>query len=114
AQPAVAVELRHLQRDGAGGAAVGVLEVDQHLGVVVFAALVETPTRAPGTIAAGAEQLLEEIAEGAGVAVRETAAAEFEARIPVRRRLEVLAGLPVGAQLVIGGAFFRVLQYLVG
>ena len=39
---------------------------------------------------------------------------EFEPLVPVRRRPEVLARLPVGAQLVIGGALLRILEHLVG
>jgi hypothetical protein len=35
-------------------------------------------------------------------------------RVPARRWAEVLPGLVVGAQLVVGGALFRVAQHLVG
>ena len=61
-----------------------------------------------------AEQRFEEITVGRGVATGKAAATEFKAGVPVRRWIEVLAGLPVRAQLVVGRAFFRVLEYLVG
>src|SRR4029077_13625056 len=41
-------------------------------------------------------------------------AGELEAAAPVRGRPELLAGFPVGAELVVGGALLGVLQHLVG
>jgi hypothetical protein len=71
---------------------------------------------------AAAEQRLEEIARvevgaeraAAAEAAARPAAAELEAGIPVRRRLELLAGLPVAAHLVVGGPLLRIPQDLVG
>ena len=42
------------------------------------------------------------------------AAAELEPGVPARRGTEFLAGLPVGAQLVVGRAFLGIPEYLVG
>src|ERR1700720_1087403 len=42
------------------------------------------------------------------------AAGELEAAAPVRGRPELLAGFPVGAELVVRGALLGVLQHLVG
>src|SRR3569832_2115692 len=72
------------------------------------------PTAAMRAAEAASEQTLEEVAEVGGVAARETAAAELEARIPIGRRTEVLPGLPIAAELIVGRALLRVFQYLVG
>ena len=61
-----------------------------------------------------AEQCLEKVAEIGFVCFRETATRELETLVPVRRGLEILTGLPIGAELVIGDAFFRVLENFVG
>ena len=116
---------RRAQRDRALGAAVRVLEVDQHLGVVVLALDAAAPARAGAAGRAAprrtatrrsrsgrsprAPKELPPAPNGAALA-----AAELEAGVPVRRRLELLAGLPVAAHLVVGGALLRVLQDLVG
>src|SRR5579863_7513470 len=42
------------------------------------------------------------------------APAELEAARPIGRRPELLTGLPVAAQLIVGGTLLRVLQDLVG
>ena len=47
-------------------------------------------------------------------AARATAAAAREMLFPLRRRLEILPGLPVGAELVVGLALLRIRQDLVG
>src|SRR5690606_18404838 len=106
-------------------AAEGVLEVDLDAGDVVLARRGETSVRAAASTCAGpagrasewapiAEQLREEIAEAAEVlATGRTAAGKLEPLAPVRRRAEVLALLPVGAELVVGRALFGVLQDLV-
>src|SRR6478752_1353031 len=41
-------------------------------------------------------------------------AAEFEALVPVGRRLKILAVVPLAAQTVIGCAFLRILEDLIG
>ena len=53
----------------------------------------------------------------AGVACATTLraiAGKLETGIPVRRRTEILAGFPVAAELVVGRAFFEILQYGIG
>src|SRR5204863_8274695 len=69
------------------------------------------------------EQRLEEIAriEALGTAERTSraegpalTAAKLEAGVPVRWRLEILAGLPVAAHLVVRRALLRILEDLVG
>jgi hypothetical protein len=69
----------------------GILQIDQHLGVVILALGAKLRTASLGaaetaTDATPAEQALEEVAEGRRIARRKTATAELEARIPVRRR----------------------------
>jgi len=56
----------------------------------------------------------EEIAVIRRIAARETAAAEFEARIPVWRRTKILPAFEVGAQLIVSRALLRILQHLIG
>src|SRR5205085_11586696 len=89
---------------------------------VILALRAAAAPRRAGGRAAAAEQGLEEVAgieafagaERAAAAERAAlAAAELESRVPVRRRLELLAGLPVAAHLVVRGALLRVLQDLV-
>ncbi len=122
--PPVVAVLRRAQRDRPRRSVIGILEIDDDLCVVVLAPpfavdvlrATETTLRATETTPSAApEQGLEEVAELARVkapatagrsirVVKTTAAApELPALIPVRRRSEVLAGLPVGAELVIGG-----------
>src|SRR5688572_13570252 len=59
------------------------------------------------------EQALEEIAELSTVGVGVAAAGELEALVPIGRRTEILPLLPVGAELVVGGALLRILQDLI-
>ena len=42
------------------------------------------------------------------------AAVKLEALIPARRRPKILSRLPVGAELIIGGALFRILEHFIG
>src|SRR5277367_5183433 len=58
-----------------------------------------------------AEQRVEKIAVRF---IAGTGSAEFKARVPIRGRPEVLSGAIVFAQLVIGRALFRALEYFVG
>ena len=39
---------------------------------------------------------------------------EFKSLVPVRRRIKFLAGLPIGAKLVVGSTLLRVFQNFVG
>ena len=126
------VDHRHLQRDRAPGALVGIEQTDGHLGMVI------TPLHRPAARAAAmqvfratsAEECLEEVAEvrvsadrtgmSAGSPARPTASpiarttsAELEATVPTRWRLE---GLPAGVALrdvVVGCAALCVDQGLV-
>src|SRR5581483_8580651 len=68
-----------------------------------------------------AEERGEEIAEAfllehrsAAGRARAGAAAELEAARPIRRRPELLPGLPVAAELIVRGTLLRVFQYFVG
>src|SRR5580700_6201806 len=58
-----------------------------------------------------AEQRIEKIAVGS---IARACAAELKAGIPIGRRPEILSRAIVFAQLIIGRAFFRTLQHLVG
>ena len=100
---ALRVQGRHLQADAAAGAAVGVGQVDRHLGMVVLRARRRLAARLP---AAPAEQGLEEVAVVAGAEAARTAegffaAAEFVAAVPARRRL-LVTRLPALADIVVG------------
>ncbi len=111
-RPAVGTDLGRLERNAAGRALVGVVEVDQYARESVVAAGVEFPLAA--SVEAAPEKAFEKIAEFRGVGVGESAAVKFESLIPVGRRAEILTGLPVGAELVVGRALLRILQHLVG
>lgn len=132
---ALLVDLGEAQRHLALGALVGVLEVDLDLGVMVLSGRVELAAReaamtcsltgATGEVATAearagaatahaAEHLLEEVGELRGVRLGVPAAGELEARVPVGRGTELLALLPVGAELIVGRALFGVFQDLVG
>ncbi len=106
--------MRHAQRDRASRAAVGVFEVDHDSGVVV-ATRRRAGTRAAGAPGLAAEHRREEVAE-VGLLARTTAAAaaELEAAVPARRRLEVLPALLAPADVVVRGTLFRVAQRFVG
>ena len=111
-------QLGHAQRDASCRPAVAVLQIDRHLGVVVLAAHAKGPSPTGGARIGRvtAEQFLEEgaVVRRARVGIRIAAAAELEAGVPVRRRAKVLPGLPVWAELIVGGALLRVLEHLVG
>ncbi len=118
---AAAVHLRHAQGDLALGAGVSIAQVDGDLGVVILALSVKLALRrkaaASGTRAPCVglpEEALEKVGELRRVGFGVAAAGELEALIPVRRRTEVLALLPVGAELIVGGALLGVFQDLVG
>ena len=101
---AVVADLGGPERDGAGGALIGIFEIDQDPRVMVLAARPEF-TRG-GAAAAAAEQRFEEIAE---IALAEPfPTAEFEPRIPPRRRPELLARLEPLAELVVGRALLGI------
>ena len=115
--PAFGVDLGHPQRDAARSTVVGVFQVDLDPGMPVFAVGMERLGAAP-LGGAGAEpapeQCLEKIAVLGRLALAEPAARALETGVPVGWRAEVLPGLPVGSQLVVGGAFLGVLEHLVG
>ena len=69
-------------------------------------------TTVPRGKTAAPEQACEEVAELLGTG--RLATVKLETLIPVRWRPEILAGLPVGAQLVVGGALFRIFEHLIG
>ena len=120
------VHLGHAQAECACGATVGVFQVDLDFGVVVFAPGAEAgaatrtlaATFLPGAGKALAEQRFKEVTEISAIArakaLLKTASGVFSASVPPGWRTEILAGFPVGAELVIGGALFGVFQNLVG
>ena len=116
---ALRVDDRHAERDAARAAAIRVLEVDEDLRMMVFARGLPGLARAAlGLARLAPEQRLEEVARVEVLVGTErrlvAAAAELEAGIPVRRRLELLAGLVLAAHAVVGGALLGILQDLVG
>jgi len=83
--------------------------VREPLHVGILPPRIECPLPAPRETApesTASKKTLEEIAELLGTG--ESASVEFEPLVPVRRRAKVLTGLPIGAELVVGGTFFRV------
>src|SRR5690606_33621967 len=94
---AARIDRRHRQPDRSPCATVRVLEVDQHLRVMILPLArhrLRPPLLRPCLSHPFAEQCLEEVAVVARLAV-ERAAAELEAGVPVGGRLEVLPGAPV-------------------
>src|SRR6185312_7807568 len=111
------IHLRHLQRDDARGAVVSVLQVDLDFGVAVLALRMERglgAARAASAAKAAPEKRLEEIAVVFRTGAIGTGARGFETRVPVGRRAEILPGLVVGSEPVVGRTLFRVAQHLVG
>jgi len=93
-------------------AGVGVLDVEQNLGVMVLAAHAE---RAPARRAAhAAEQLGEEIAEIGRLRAADAGTGKLEVGIPVGWRTEVLPRLVAAADCVVGGAFLGVGEDRIG
>src|SRR5690606_8087846 len=94
---------RILQRDRQPRAAVGRWRRATHAPEGIEAAAGTAPAHA-------AEHLRKEVREAAGVAAGHAAASAAEG--PARRRRELLAGLPVGAERVVGAALLRVAEHL--
>ena len=123
---ALRIDFGHAQRQLAPGALERVPEIDDDTGVPILAARIEfRPARAPPAFAGApalaaasaphlAEQALEERAVVSGRFLIGSGAGIFEAGIPVGWRTEVLAGLPVRAELIVGGALVGLAQDLVG
>jgi hypothetical protein len=111
-QGSVRLQLRPLQIERARTAAEGLLEIDIDAGVMIAPGLLLPPRRRSERTGA-TEQRREEIAEAFLLEYVRTAragagaAAELEAARPVRRRPELLAGLPFAAELVVGRALLR-------
>src|SRR5690606_9566271 len=108
---AVRIGFRKFERDRTRGATVGILDRNADGGVDVFpfhpSAGSETAEAAAARLA---EQRFEEIAELSGIAEGLGTAAERILPVPVRGRLEILPGFPVGAELVVRRTLLRVLQ----
>src|SRR5262245_12049558 len=101
------IDLRRAQRDHAGSTAIGVLERQQDLRVMILAAHVHARSARAGA----AEQLGEEIAEIAQSGLGRAAPRELEPRIPTRRGAEVLARMMAASQLVVRRALLRVREH---
>ncbi len=122
---AVRFELRSLQIERACTAAIGFLEIeiDPCMMVATRATARARTRRAPRGTPKGrssSKQRGEEVAEPALllVGLPEAAATcarppELEAFRPSRRRAELLSGLPIAAELIVGSALLGVLQDLV-
>lgn len=107
-------DLRHAQRDRSGGTLEHVSQVDENPRVMILAASVKFGLSARGPLLPSEprEQRLEKIAEVVRTVSR--AARELEAGIPVGRWPELLARLPVLAELIIGRPLVDVAEDLVG
>jgi hypothetical protein len=109
---ALRIDFGHAKVERSGRAPVGVFQIDEDLRMVILPAqmhaLGSRPAlarpRAPRAASAARKQGLEKVAE-IGLIARHTAAL-LEARAPVRRRLKVLTGAPVAAELIVGRALF--------
>ena len=110
----VAIGFGRAQRDRAGGAVVGIFQIDHDLGVTVFAPRVKIGARPAATGKAMSVQRFEEVAEIRCLGALRTIAGKLEAGVPVRRRAEILPRFPVAAQLVVGGTLFEILEYRIG
>jgi hypothetical protein len=104
------IAARHAQRDAALCATIGVLQIYQYLGVMIFAACVHAGLACAFCLPA--EQRFEEIALIQVVA--STRIKPAPAELKPWRRLEVLSSLPLVAHLVVGGTLLRVFQDGVG
>ena len=118
-------EGRHIEAEAALAALVGGGDVDGEFGMLVFA--LDWPAGALGTsavrVAEGGEDVVEaEITAAEGLAVAEAAVVEVVFAVAARlTRVEAakacvacLSGKGVGECSVVGGAFFRVFQGVVG
>ena len=110
--PALVVVIGHAQVQVHLGAVVGILQADLGSDVVVATRHRPVGPR-PAAVLAATREAGEQVGEVDVVERRRAGAAVAEVGAPVRRWPEVLPGL-VAAELVIGGALFRVLEGLVG
>jgi len=103
------VQMWVAQGQGASRALIGVFKVDQDFRMAVLALRMKARRRSLSTCPTpGAKQGLEKVAECSGIGARE-AATVLKTGIPVGRRPERLASLPLTSQLVIRRAFLRAL-----
>ena len=109
------VDFRNPQGDFARGASEGLFKVYEDRRMMVLAARVVLSSAAGRgfTPAHSSKQRFEEITRCRAGAFR-WPASEFKSGVPIGRRSEFLALLPVVTQLIIGGALFRVAQRGVG
>src|SRR5579863_5943515 len=77
---------------------------------MIFAASGMRMTPAAAGTCLRAEQRIEKIAVRS---IARAGAAELKARVPIRRRLELLSGAIVFAELIIGRALFGALEHLI-
>src|SRR5262245_40266802 len=108
---ALRIDLRYPQTDAARCAGVCIFEIDQDFCMAVLTLCLErTAAAACRAAEAAAKQRLEEVAEVTCVTTRKLTARELEAGIPIRWRAEILTCLPIGAELIVCGAFFRIAE----
>src|SRR5699024_4494817 len=95
---------RHLQRERPAAAVESLFQRDAYPRMHVFAAGLKAAAASPATgLSPGAEQRFKKITEPGGVCLGKITAMKFLPRVaPVRRWREVLARLPLVAEIVIG------------
>ena len=114
---AAVVLARRTQGNGPGVAAVGGLQVEQDLGMMIVAPGPESAARAEAAApraAHAAKEFGKEIAEVRGLGGGKSTAAELEPGVPVRWRPEFLSLPVVAAQLVVGGALLGIGEHRIG
>ena len=116
--PALGVRLRHAQSDLPGSAVEGVIDIKQHLGVMIFALGAEVRVlrmeAAPASAAHAAEQFGEEVGKIRRLMGRIAMTGKLETGIPVWWRTKLLPGLVAATQLVVGGALLQVGEHRIG
>ena len=113
----IGVTLRNLQLQRPLSTLIGFFQGDlQRYGLILAGGLetagIAAPPGNPGLSAQPTEERFKKVAE---ILLAEAPGIDLGTRpaLPARRWPEILPGLPVAAQLIIGGAFFRIAQHLV-
>jgi hypothetical protein len=113
---AACIKFRGAQREVARSALIGLFQVDHDLGVMILSRRPELTLRAHigRGPAAAREKLVKERPEVIGIGFGIATAGKLETFIPIGWRAKRLPLFPVGAQLIIGGALFGILQNFIG